>query len=238
MPTVPGADDGGLLGEQITFYRRRAPEYDEWWMRTGPYDRGPEEAAEWAAQVSEVERALEAFPLEGSVLELAGGTGWWTTRLAARARALTVVDSSEEALAINRDRVGRDDVDYVGADIFGWRPADSHSYDSVFFSFWLSHVPRARFGEFWRLVRSCLRPGGRVFLVDNRHDPTWDKPDPHVLDSAADVQSRRLSDGSVHRVVKVFYEPADLERAVEAEGWDARVHGTRWLIYGDACPVL
>ena len=110
----------------------------------------------------------------GDVLELAGGTGWWTQRLAGTADRLTVVDASPEALAINRGHVGRTDVDYVVADVFDWRPG--RVYDVAFFSFWLSHVPRVRFGPFWALLRSCLAPGGRVFLIDDRDDPTLARP--------------------------------------------------------------
>ena len=34
------------------------------------------------------------------------------------------------------------------------------TYDVVFFSFWLSHVPRHRFSAFWSLVHTCLAPSG------------------------------------------------------------------------------
>ena len=33
-------DSDELLAEQRSFYRARAPEYDEWWQRQGPYDQG------------------------------------------------------------------------------------------------------------------------------------------------------------------------------------------------------
>ncbi len=129
-----------------------------------------------------MDAALDVFGPTGDVLELAGGTGWWTQRLARTADRLTVVDSSPEALALNRERVGRPDVRYDVANLFAWRP-DSF-YDVVFFSFWLSHVPRTRFGDFWSLVRSCLVPSGRVFLIDNRDDPTPDSApkDPYVVE--------------------------------------------------------
>ncbi|MBO0732309.1 MAG: class I SAM-dependent methyltransferase, partial [Acidimicrobiaceae bacterium] len=136
-----------LLAEQRTFYRRRAPEYDEWWQRRGRYDHGPEESAEWQAQVDVVAAALESFGPVGDVIELAGGTGWWTERLASTARTLTVVDASEEVLAINKHRVGRPDVRYVAADLFAL--PGGGTYDVVFFSFWLSHVPSARVARFW-----------------------------------------------------------------------------------------
>jgi SAM-dependent methyltransferase len=227
-------DDDDLLAEQRSYYRARAPEYDEWWQRRGRFDRGEEQQVEWQRQVAVVDDALASFGATGSVLELAGGTGWWTERLARTADRLTVVDSSPEVLARNRERVGRADVNYVVGDLFDWR-ADS-PYDVVFFSFWLSHVPRARFGEFWSLVHSCLTPSGRVFLIDNRNDPARDTTmkDPFVLHDDADLHLRRLRHGGRYRVVSVMYEPGELQSLIDAEGWTAEIQATRWFIFGSA----
>lgn len=229
-----GRDDE-LLAEQRSFYRARAPEYDEWWKREGRYDRGEELAEQWLEQVAHVESELASFNPTGDVLELAGGTGWWTERLARTADRLTVVDASPETLAINRERVRRDDVEYVVADLFAWQP--ERSFDVVFFSFWLSHVPRSRFGPFWDLVRRSLAPGGRVFLIDNHNDdshPGWAVKDPFVQEYGPDLHLRRLSDGSEYRVVKVMYEPGELQALLEADGWNASIAATPWLLYGDA----
>lgn len=229
------AVDDDPLEEQVAYYRARAPEYDEWWQRRGRYDRGADHTREWNRQIAVVQAALASFDARGDVLELAGGTGWWTQRLAGTADRLTVVDASREALAINRDRVGRTDVDYVVADVFGWRPR--RAYDVAFFSFWLSHVPRVQFGAFWSLVRSCLAPGGRVFLIDDRDDPTLGRTKVRSVDPCGpDLHLRRLSDGSQYRVVKVMYEPDELGALVGAEGWDAAIDATRWFIFGSARP--
>jgi hypothetical protein len=106
----------------------------------------------------------------------------------------------------------------------------------VFFSFWLSHVPRFRFGEFWSLVHSCLAPSGRAFLIDNRNDPLpgTTAEDPLVVKYDTDLHLRRLSDGTEYRVVKVMYEPAELQSLIEAEGWMAEIQATRWFIFGSA----
>lgn len=229
-------DEDELLAEQRAFYRARAPQYDEWWQRRGRYDRGEGMAAEWDRQVTEIDRALAAFGATGDVLEFAGGTGWWTQRLSRTAGRLAVVDASIETLELNRQRVGRPDVEYVVADLFSWVP--DRVFDVVFFSFWLSHVPRSRFTAFWDLVRSCLAPGGRVFFIDNRDDPAPTMPsnDPYVVQYGPDLHLRRLSDGSEYRVVKVMYEPNELEILLAKEGWDAQVAGTRWFIFGTAKP--
>ncbi len=228
-------DDDDLLAEQRSFYRARAPRYDDWWLRQGRYDRGEGEAREWHQQVASVEAALAAFGATGDVLELAGGTGWWTARLAETADHLTVVDSSPETLALNRGRVERDDVEYVVADLFEWEP--TRSYDVVFFSFWLSHVPRTRFAAFWTLVRTCLAPGGRAFLIDNRADPEPRPKDPYVVEYGPDLHLRRLDDGSEFRVVKVMYEPDELQSLIEAEGWRADIQAARWFVFGSAEPM-
>jgi SAM-dependent methyltransferase len=115
-------NDDDLLEQQRAFYRARAPEYDEWWQRRGRYDKGEEDNREWDRQVAVVDAALASVGAKGDVLELAGGTGWWTKRLADTAEHLTVVDASLETLALNRRRVGRADVDYVVADVFDWQP--------------------------------------------------------------------------------------------------------------------
>jgi len=229
-------EDDDLLAEQRAFYRARAPEYDEWWQRRGRYDRGDEaDRIEWHREVDVVDAALAAFAPKGDVLELAGGTGWWTERLARTADRLTVVDASPETLALNRERVRRADVDHVVADLFSWAP--SRRYDVVFFSFWLSHVPRRRFGEFWSLVRACLAPDGRVFLIDSRDDPAPPPiNDPIVVEYGQDLHRRRLNDGSEYRVVKVMYGTAELRALIESEGWHVELDGTRRFIYGSARP--
>ena len=237
-PAAAGPDPTvDLLSEQQAYYRLRAPEYDEWWQRRGRYDRGEEATLEWERQVEELTAALGQFGATGEVLELAGGTGWWTARLAETAARLTVVDGSPEAIDLNRRRVGtRTDVSYVVADLFEWRP--ERPYDVVFFSFWLSHVPTNRFAAFWRLVGSCLAPGGRVFFIDNRLDPSLTVDDPYTISHDRGVQRRRLSDGSEHRVVKLFYEPVELTDLLGQVGWHAEVDGTRWFIYGTARPEV
>jgi len=224
--------DHDLLAEQRAYYRSRAPSYDEWWQRRGPYDRGDEETADWVAQIAEVEAALAAFDPRGDVLELAGGTGWWTERLARTAERLTVVDASPETVALNRKRVGRADVDYLLADLFEWRP--ERQYDVVFFSFWLSHVPRARFSGFWRLVGDCLKPGGRAFLIDSRTGTGKPGGDPYVTKYEADIHRRTLNEGGEFRVVKVLYQPDELAGLLAAEGWEAAMSGTRWFVFGSA----
>jgi len=60
-----------LLQQQLEYYRARAPEYDEWFLRQGRYDRGPAHRAEWRAEVGLVETTLRQTVPPRRVLELA-----------------------------------------------------------------------------------------------------------------------------------------------------------------------
>jgi len=227
-----------ILGDQIAYYRARAGEYDEWWFRSGRYDRGEEFNAHWHGETAAVESSLQrwiAARRPSSVLELACGTGLFTRHLAPLVVHLTAVDASPEVIAINRARVGADNVKYVEADLFAWRP--ERRYDVVFFSFWLSHVPEQRFAAFWAMVAAALNPGGAAYLIDSAFDPTSTAKD-HVLPGRdASIVGRKLNDGREFRIVKVFYEPAALAAKLAPLGFRADLSQTaRYFIYGEAIP--
>jgi demethylmenaquinone methyltransferase/2-methoxy-6-polyprenyl-1,4-benzoquinol methylase len=224
-------EDMTALREQLEYYRARAQEYDQWWLRQGRYDRGAALNAQWLADAGELYSALEAFRPSGRILELACGTGIWTERLLRFASQLTALDGSPEMLAVNAARLRSPEVRYLKADIFEWR--SDERFDTVFFGFWLSHVPPERFAAFWEMVRGCLAPGGRVIFVDSRHEQTSTALDHRLPGPEATVLRRRLNDGREFQIYKVFYEPAELEERLRKLGWDAEVRSTsRYFIYG------
>jgi len=221
-----------LLRQQIAYYRARAPEYDEWFLRRGRYDRGPEANAQWFEEAAMVRAALDRFRPAGDVLELACGTGLWTEQLLAAARSITAVDAAPEVLEINRQRLHSKKVRYVQADLFTWRPEER--FDAVFFSFWLSHVPSQRFEAFWRTAADTLKPGGRMFFVDSKFDPTSAARDHIPVDPMQGEAFRRLNDGREFRVVKIFYARDELQERLRLLGWNPTVSETpHYFIYGE-----
>lgn len=230
----------GILQDQIDYYRARAAEYDEWWFRRGRYDRGPALNARWLAEVASVEAALNAWlttQRPRTLLELACGTGLFTRRIAPRVASVTAVDASPEVLALNRDRVAAANVEYIEADLFGWRPETR--FDAVFFSFWLSHVPDSHFAGFWDNVAAALRPDGRAYLIDSAFDPSSTAKD-HVLSGPdATIVTRRLNDGREFRIVKRFWEPQALVSRLGELGWAATIVRTpSYFIHGFAQRTL
>jgi SAM-dependent methyltransferase len=237
-----------VLASQIAYYRAHAPEYDDWWFCRGRHDFGPERRESWVAQIDVLRDALIASAPLGDVLEFAGGTGNWTRELASLAESVTVVDASPEAVDIARTKVSGN-VSWRLTDIFEFRP--ERTYDVVFFSFWLSHVPVERFSAFWELVDTCVRPGGRVILMDNAHPDrsarvapqffgsAWSTEGSTVrgIDSETDVDTgiarRRAADGKSYELIKIWWEPDQLRERLAELGWDVHVSATGWaFIFG------
>lgn len=195
-----------LLDEQVRYYRAVAQEYEDHFL---PFSGG-----------AELSDALDAFQPTGSVLELACGPGTWTAQLLRHAADVTSVDASEEMIAIASARVGTERVRFISADLFQWRP--DRRYDVVFFGFWLSHVPAERFASFWSTVADCLKPGGRVFFVDD----SYRTADELVEGAESATIERKLTDGTAYRIVKIPHRPGDLEAQLAEIGWRIEVHAT------------
>jgi SAM-dependent methyltransferase len=85
--------------------------------------------------------------------------------MAACGHRVTAVDAAPEMLARARERVAGVGVEFIEADLFDWRAP--RQFDTVFFAFWLSHVPPERFADFRDLVEDALRPAGRACFVDS-----------------------------------------------------------------------
>ena len=199
-------DLDALLAEQIAYYRALAPEYSRTVI--------PEiSLAEHASAEREILNAIEDFAPRGDVLELACGPGTFTSVLARQADTLTAVDASPEMLALAAARPEADRVRFVQADLFSWAPEEL--YDVVFFGFWLSHVPLERFESFWSMVRVCLRPEGRVFVVDD----AFRTADELIEGEESSTIRRTLNDGTNYRAVKVPHTPEGLVERLAALGW-------------------
>lgn len=204
----------------MEYYRRRAREYDV----TAYGDLG--------AARARIAGIVAVLRPAGNVLEIACGTGVWTGALAEAAATVTAIDAAPEAIDIARGRIIAANVRFEVAEVFSWHaPA---RFDTVFFAFWLSHVPASRLGQFWRQLRGLVAAHGRVLFVDE-HADVRDKEE--YAAGSDEIIFRRLADGSVHRLVKVFVDPGQLSARLGQLGWQSRIRrdGPDWVI-GEACP--
>lgn len=237
-----GVDADELIAAQIAYYRARATQYDDEPRHSDNDERRPEYLERLRGDVARLDAWLEADPPTGHVLELAAGSGNRTGLLLPAADRVTAVDAAPEMLdllAAKHPGVAR-----IRADIFSWEPPQR--YDNIYFGYWLSHVPAARWDSFWDLVGRALVAGGRVWFMDNAHPDHAGENGPgdwpevaeqRQIDGAteSEVRTRTLRDGSEWTMVKRFWWPAELVADLRRLGWEAHVDHTDFaFIYGTA----
>jgi SAM-dependent methyltransferase len=207
-----------MTDELAEYYRRRAAEYDEVY-------RKPERQRDLA----ELRRLLPDLTAGRHVLEIAAGTGYWTTVIAATAASVTATDLNPETLAIAATRdYGTTPVRLLTADAY--QPATVPGrFDLVFCGFWWSHVPRAAFPRFLAGVSGCVAGGTTLLLVDNRYVPGSNHPISRVGDDGDSYQLRRLQDGREYEVLKNFPDRRQLER--DLRPWATRLRYTELEYY-------
>ncbi len=228
---VPAASSD-IDATMLAYYEARAPEYDDWYLRRGRYERGPIHDAAWNAELDAAGRWLDELPIRGEIVELAAGTGWWSPLLASKGE-LSLYDGTAAPLERARERLVAHQLRAHLHVRDAWAEPD-RQVDAVFTGFWLSHVPRARLAEFLAIVRRWLKPGGTFAFIDSLPDEqssATDHPAP-----ADDASVRHLNDGRAFTIVKVYYQPGELEAALTDAGFgEGRVTTTgRFFLTGSA----
>jgi ubiquinone/menaquinone biosynthesis C-methylase UbiE len=196
-----------ILASQKRYYDMRADRESEWLGSSGDWDYGVEQNLAW-----ERERDAIAQRLESSVgpairlLEIAAGTGGWSSTIALQGAGLAIVtDTSERALALNPG-VRRGETIKVLADAFclPFRPA---CFDRIVIAQWLSHVPLVRVLPFLGSVAALLREGGHLFVVDavKTTDNDYAERVVSARFGAVEHEQMRPVGGTNHRVVKTYH---------------------------------
>ena len=208
----PGPD---LATTMVAYYEARAAEYDDWYLRRGRYARGPIHDAAWNAELDAAGRWLDALPIDGEIVELAAGTGWWSPLLASKGE-LWLYDATEAPLERARERL-------VAHGLLAhihlrdaWAEPD-RAVDALVLGFWLSHVERDRTGEFLALAKRWLKPGGTLAIIDSLPDPQSGAADNPPV--AGDRAVRRLDDGREFEIVKVHRDETELSAELRAAGF-------------------
>lgn len=147
------------------------------------------------------------YPEGSRVLEAGCGVGAQTVTLASNSpRALiTSIDVSEASLAEARKAVqaaGIENVTLQQADIFHL-PFASASFDHVFVCFVLEHL--ARPVEALKALKSVLKPGGSISVIEGDHGSTYFYPDSEHARRAVDclvaLQARAMGNALIGRAL-------------------------------------
>ena len=185
-----------------SYYRQRAPEYDDWFNGTGLFAQ--RDRPGWHEDVAALTAALAALP-PGRTLDVACGTGFLTAHLPGE---VTGLDQSEEMVAIARERLPH--ATFLRGDALD--PPDG-AFERIFTAHFYGHLLEDQRAAFLETAR---RLAPELVVVDSAH-----------RDRDEDWQERVLADGTRHRVYKRWFTAAGL--AEEIGGGDV-VHDGPWFV--------
>jgi SAM-dependent methyltransferase len=174
------------------YYRERAAEYDLFYN---------------VPEFQDDLRQLRAWLADGvrgrTVLEVAAGTGYWTSAAARIAKHITATDYNAATLAIAAKRKLGSRVTLVEADAFAL-PHLGRAFDAGMAHLWWSHVDKKRQQSFLSHLVSRLQPRARLLLIDQRYVRGFS-----IFASRRDLHGNRyerrtLANGRVHEIIKNY----------------------------------
>ena len=186
------------------YYQLRAPEYE------GVYAK-PERQAdlhtlrEWLAG--------EARGL--TLLEIACGTGYWTSVAATTAKGIVATDFNLGPLEIARSKSLGTHVSFSLADAFAL-PDFGLVFDGGMAHFWWSHVALADQQRLLGHFASKLRTGAKLLMIDNNFVAGSMTPISRTDALGNTYQLRRLGSGGEHEVLKNFPSNEELHNALSS----------------------
>lgn len=218
--------DSDYIDEMNAYYEARAGLHD-WFMSY--------------VSVEEMEKLLgglfclfEKDILNRNILEIACGTGNWTTVLARRAKQVTATDSSESMLKIARDKLSDfNNVTFVRSDAYRLDDLPGE-YNCAFASDWWSHMPRGMIRQFLAGLHSRLMQGAKIIFIDTLPIPDQEDVLNQYTEAANNIQRRILPDGHVFNIIKNHPTRFDLLELLSDLAEDIRyyvnIYLQRWVL--------
>jgi ubiquinone/menaquinone biosynthesis C-methylase UbiE len=193
-----------------TYYDRRAPEYDDWWLGRGLYaDR---DRPGWEEELGVLTHLIAELP-SLRTLDVACGTGFLTRHLPGEVVGL---DASARMLALARDQAPA--ARFVSGDALAL-PFEDNSFDRVFASYFYCHLEAA---DRRRFLSEARRVAPELVVVASR-----------VQDGTLPErwEERRLEDGSRWHVYKRVFTGRQL---ADELGGSEILHEGRWFVVARA----
>jgi ubiquinone/menaquinone biosynthesis C-methylase UbiE len=179
-----------------TYYDRRAPEYDDWWLGRGLYsDR---HRPGWEQEIDELAAVIASLEPVGT-LDVACGTGFLTRHLRGQVVGL---DASERMLEAARDQAPA--ATFVRGDALAL-PFEDAAFDRVFTSYFYCHLEEE---ERRRFLAEARRVAPELVVVASIRGED---------DAAERWEERQLRDGSRWQVYKRVFEGEDLAEELGGE---------------------
>ena len=204
-----------LKSSMFAYYTERAPEFDQIYLGGGPASVSDPEP--YRAEV-EVLAAVVKRVCAGSLIDMGCGTAFWLPQYADTCNQIVLVDQSEEMLTRARQRASSagvaDKTAVLLGDVLVHEFADA-KFDTALAAFLVSHFTAEQEVTFFRLVKSLLRPGGQLLLLDS----VWNQERARTREKEG-TQVRSLEDGRQFQIYKKYFDESGLSSMEELHGID------------------
>jgi ubiquinone/menaquinone biosynthesis C-methylase UbiE len=195
--------------ELIGYYSERAEEFDHIYHK-------PERQDDLRKLRGLVSRLFTGHTL----LEIACGTGYWTTVLSRVATSILATDINQRMIDVAlRKEYAAGRVSFKQCDAYDLT-ALKGDFSAAFAAFWWSHIPSGQLPIFLDGLHRRLAPGGKVVFLDNCYVEGSSTPISRVGDDGESYQIRRLANGKEFEVLKNFPDDGELKQAVKNAGTD------------------
>lgn len=204
--------------EQITYYSKRAEEYEEIYNK-------PERQQDIPMVINYLQKHFN----NKDMIEIACGTGYWTQYISKTAKHILATDINKSVIDIARTKkYERENVAFLLADVYNL-PNNLGRYEAGFGGFIWSHIPKQKLTVFIRNFLSLINPGGLVIFVDNNYVEGSSTPIYKNDENENTYQKRNLIDGSEYSIIKNFPTDEELLSFIKPLGTNIEI--TRFEYY-------
>ncbi|MBV9878570.1 MAG: class I SAM-dependent methyltransferase [Verrucomicrobia bacterium] len=186
-----------------------------------------------SGQTLEIIAELKSSARGLAVLEIACGTGYWTRFVAPCAREAMAIDFSEEMLEVARSQQIVN-ARFLREDAYSLKSLESNQFDFGFAMHWLSHIPLARWDEFFSAFHARLKPGAKVLVADDIRRPDDEDLYFSRVETRDSYELRRLPNGQSYEIVKRYFAPDELHALLAPYATNLHIRFVRprwWLTY-------
>ncbi len=194
------------LEKQNEYYSKRASEYEQIYFRDNKERRKEID--------NEVVR-LKSLAQDKSIIELACGTGYWTTRVSETASQIIASDYSNDMLEEAQKKTYHCPVQFLQADLHE-PPFEKASCDLLLLGFWFSHEPCQDYEKLFETLLSLLKPNGKIWMIDNNPPAEGDAYQTTGQDKYGNNYKQRfLDDKTEYSILKNYFREESLRKILE-----------------------
>jgi SAM-dependent methyltransferase len=201
-----------ITEQSAQFYAKSASNHDR------IYDK-PERQDDLARMREQVADALRGHV----VLELACGTGYWTSVIAQSADSVVATDINPEMIALAKLRaLPEQKVQWRVADAYDL-PADIGEFTAVFIGFWWSHVKREQQERFLAHLRTRVGKDIFIVLLDDAYVEGSSETVARTDAEGNTYQIRTAPDGERYEIPKTYPSDSALRKKLASSVREIRI---------------